>query len=100
MRQRQLEGVYQASNGQEQHNLVVMGVVDCVRFYKYIDLTFLAIDCGRPRAAANGNFTRNIRYNSTITFSCRNGYYIKGIRKANCLSNGLWSNIPPNCIRE
>ncbi|XP_062498995.1 sushi, von Willebrand factor type A, EGF and pentraxin domain-containing protein 1-like [Corticium candelabrum] len=56
------------------------------------------IDCGRPRLTTNGNFTGNTTYNSTITFTCRNGYYMKGIRKAKCLSSGLWSNIPSNCI--
>ena len=33
-------------------------------------------------------------------FSCIEGYYLDGSQEITCISNGLWSDTPPKCIRK
>ncbi|XP_055886163.1 sushi, von Willebrand factor type A, EGF and pentraxin domain-containing protein 1-like [Biomphalaria glabrata] len=59
------------------------------------------VQCAPPGTIANGATTlsepENI-YNSTATFTCDNGYFIRGTATIKCESNGQWSSALPACF--
>ena len=60
---------------------------------------FSVVDCGiLATPPANGKvkvFGRTI--DSVATYSCDDGYYLKGDSFRVCLENGLWSGSAPQC---
>ena len=56
------------------------------------------INCGDPGIAGNGTrIGDNFYYNSTITYSCNDGYNLTGTATLTCLSDGTWSAPMPTC---
>ena len=56
------------------------------------------VNCGDPGIPADG--TRNgdnFYYNSSVTYSCNNGYNLTGTTTLTCLSSGTWSALIPTC---
>ncbi|XP_043555520.1 P-selectin-like isoform X1 [Chiloscyllium plagiosum] len=47
------------------------------------------LNCSHPLA--------DFSYNSTCTFSCREGYVLNGLDTLQCLASGQWSGRIPNC---
>ena len=44
------------------------------------------------------SYSSNSRsYNSTVTYSCENGYNLVGVAERTCLSSGNWSGDTPSC---
>ena len=35
---------------------------------------------------------------TTLNFTCRNGYYLRGVERSQCQSNGMWSEPLPSCV--
>lgn len=61
--------------------------------------------CSRITCPAPGNFNNGEisgtthKYGDEITYSCNSGYTLKGITNSMCQSDGLWSNVAPECLR-
>ena len=56
------------------------------------------VNCADPGIPANGvRNGDNFYYNSTITYSCNNGYNLTGTATLTCLSDGTWSSPMPTC---
>ncbi|CAG5134438.1 unnamed protein product, partial [Candidula unifasciata] len=41
-----------------------------------------------------------LTYQSTVTFSCEQGFRLVGETNLTCLENGTWSNQPPQCLPQ
>ena len=56
------------------------------------------VNCGDPGIPDNGTrIGDNFYYNSTVTYSCNNGYNLTGTAALTCLSSGTWSALIPTC---
>lgn len=54
--------------------------------------------CPYPDPPVNGDlFYEDTVYQSTISYSCNEGYILTGPDSAECLANGTWSNQAPEC---
>ena len=59
------------------------------------------ISCEPPKQLINGIVLGSTyTYESNITFECNTGYSLQGSSSAICLSNKLWSNEGPSCLRH
>ena len=61
------------------------------------------VDCGTPPAAhVNGNqpMYSTTTFGSTVTYTCKPGYFREGNRTIICLADGQWSASAPVCSRE
>ncbi|XP_052245001.1 sushi, von Willebrand factor type A, EGF and pentraxin domain-containing protein 1-like isoform X24 [Dreissena polymorpha] len=55
-------------------------------------------DCGKPHDISNGKVTRGPwTFESTVNYTCNNGYHTVDVTTLKCNSSGLWNNNPPNC---
>ncbi|XP_043969759.1 beta-2-glycoprotein 1-like [Gambusia affinis] len=55
--------------------------------------------CPHPELITNGElFYEDTVYQSTINYTCHEGYMMTGESSAVCLSNGTWSSPAPECI--
>ena len=71
-------------------------------FMDYASFCFFykVITCDDPQPIARGEFTPNVGpyiFNSSITYTCEEGYDIIGEQSAYCQSNGTWSTKTPTC---
>ncbi|MEQ2261898.1 hypothetical protein XENORESO_017637 [Xenotaenia resolanae] len=56
--------------------------------------------CPYPELITNGElFYENTVYQSTINYTCHEGYTMTGSSSAVCQANGTWSTPAPECIR-
>lgn len=54
--------------------------------------------CPTPDAPANGNvFFSSIVFQSTINYTCTEGYVLYGNNSSQCLHTAMWSNPAPQC---
>nr|XP_040042914.1 beta-2-glycoprotein 1-like [Gasterosteus aculeatus aculeatus] len=54
--------------------------------------------CPYPDSLSNGeSYYEDIMFQSTINYTCNEGYTLTGNRSATCLSNGEWSTPVPQC---
>ncbi|XP_061736324.1 beta-2-glycoprotein 1-like [Nerophis ophidion] len=54
--------------------------------------------CPHPRRPVNGEiYYQDTVYNSTINYTCHEGYTLSGPRSATCQANGTWSASKPEC---
>uniref|UniRef100_H3C0L6 Beta-2-glycoprotein 1 n=1 Tax=Tetraodon nigroviridis TaxID=99883 RepID=H3C0L6_TETNG len=61
-------------------------------------LLCIAKSCPYPEPLLNGELEyEDTVYQSTINYTCQEGFIIKGARTLECLSNGQWSNPVPEC---
>lgn len=61
----------------------------------------IVIDCGNLLAPENGNVVvSSTDVGSIATYTCNNGYRIRGVSERECLVNGTWSQEPPICISK
>ncbi|KAJ8002099.1 hypothetical protein DPEC_G00176280 [Dallia pectoralis] len=62
-------------------------------------LKCLAKSCSFPQNPDHGEMVfEDITYQSTINFTCHDGYTIQGASTIECLANGEWSEPPPKCL--
>ena len=63
-----------------------------------ICLMSLAADCGSLANPPNGEVKMSgTTFNSTITFSCNDGYHLVGETTRTCQANGSWSGNESTC---
>ena len=61
-------------------------------------LLLLAIHCRYLSTPANGYLSSNKTiFGTKVTFSCADGYRLKGHSELTCFPNGTWSNSEPSC---
>ena len=61
-------------------------------------LFILAIHCRYLSTPSNGYISSNRTiFGTTVTFSCEDGYRLKGDSELTCFPNGSWSNPEPSC---
>uniref|UniRef100_A0A8V1AMK8 Beta-2-glycoprotein 1 n=1 Tax=Gallus gallus TaxID=9031 RepID=A0A8V1AMK8_CHICK len=54
--------------------------------------------CPAPAPLQHGTIdSRDFHYRSSLSFSCDPGYSLVGSRTSQCMSDGKWSGIPPQC---
>ncbi|XP_024297820.1 beta-2-glycoprotein 1 isoform X2 [Oncorhynchus tshawytscha] len=54
--------------------------------------------CSFPEALDNGDMEfEDIVYQSTINYTCHEGYILQGASTIECLHDGQWSDPPPKC---
>lgn len=54
--------------------------------------------CPYPETPSNGElYYEDIVYQSTMTYTCNEGYILTGAATAECLANGTWSAPTPQC---
>ncbi|POI33495.1 hypothetical protein CIB84_002753 [Bambusicola thoracicus] len=54
--------------------------------------------CPTPGPLQHGTIdSRDFHYRSSLSFSCDPGYSLVGSRTSQCMSDGKWSGIPPQC---
>ena len=59
---------------------------------------FVVISCGDPGIPANGTRTGStFTFDSTVNYTCDNGFQLIGDIRRNCLSSGNWSDDLPTC---
>ena len=60
--------------------------------------TVLAKDCGTLKAPSNGSlFGDRTTYPHDVSFSCDDGFILKGSKLRSCTSEGVWSGTPSSC---
>ncbi|XP_063401402.1 sushi, von Willebrand factor type A, EGF and pentraxin domain-containing protein 1-like [Mytilus trossulus] len=57
------------------------------------------VTCPAKSFIENGRVEGNNAYNSSLFFTCNEGYKVVGQPSLVCLSSGLWSGITPNCTK-
>ncbi|XP_052243416.1 uncharacterized protein LOC127853188 isoform X4 [Dreissena polymorpha] len=63
------------------------------------NITCIIKDCIPPPSLLNGSRTQGkTTFNSSIEYSCNNGYDITGNNIIVCLENGIWSKLEATCI--
>ena len=56
------------------------------------------VDCRDPGTPANGNrILLSTTYRSTVMYSCKFGYKLKGEQSRTCEASGSWSGTLPVC---
>lgn len=67
----------------------------CVFFSRYC---FSAVDCGRPRPIQNGSVIgEKTVYPNFMTYSCDEGFVLRGPSEIKCQTNGTWSKTSSFC---
>ncbi|XP_051775015.1 CUB and sushi domain-containing protein 1 [Erpetoichthys calabaricus] len=57
------------------------------------------VSCGNPGTPSNARvlFNDGLVFSSSITYSCREGYYSTGLLTRHCTVNGTWTGQTPEC---
>ena len=59
---------------------------------------FVVISCGDPGIPANGTrIGSTFTFDSTVNYTCDDGFKLIGDIRRNCLSSGNWSGDLPTC---
>ena len=67
----------------------------------HVFVLFLAISCGHPGVPVHGKINSYVfSYNSSVEYSCNQGYTIVGPKKRVCQANQTWTGSLPQCIRK
>ncbi len=65
------------------------------------NFVFAVVFCSLLANLTNGQvLTTDIVYQSTVTYSCDNGYTLSGNQLRTCQANGQWSGSDPDCDCE
>ncbi|XP_075416413.1 sushi, von Willebrand factor type A, EGF and pentraxin domain-containing protein 1 isoform X2 [Tenrec ecaudatus] len=60
--------------------------------------TCVPIECPKPKEISNGRlFYTSLRYGQTITYTCDQGFRLKGPKALTCLETGDWDVDVPSC---
>ena len=60
----------------------------------------IAIDCGSLKEPSGGSVVSSLTTLWSIAmYSCRSGYLLSGNMTRQCLADGNWSEVMPECIR-
>ena len=55
--------------------------------------------CGRLPPPLNGDvFWESTEFNSNASYSCQEGFELRGTAQRVCMANGFWSERPPRCV--
>ncbi|KAJ6656504.1 hypothetical protein lerEdw1_003793, partial [Lerista edwardsae] len=66
--------------------------------WPFVTLICTAKKCSYPGPLHNGEIQIiDLRYQSSISFSCYPGFILKGAKTSQCLANGQWSEKLPEC---
>ena len=62
----------------------------------------VVVSCGpAPDAPANGQRSvSSTTFQSTVTYTCKQGYTLQGDKNRTCMANGHWSGRAPTCNRK
>ncbi|XP_041089827.1 CUB and sushi domain-containing protein 2-like [Polyodon spathula] len=57
------------------------------------------VSCGNPGTPSNARvlFNDGLVFSSSISYSCREGYYSTGLLTRHCTINGTWTGATPEC---
>lgn len=60
--------------------------------------TCIRIDCGDPGFIENGMVSfSSTSFNSTVEYTCNQGYRMVGASERICMNKNTWSGLPPTC---
>ena len=63
-----------------------------------IFLKFAAVDCGPLPKLLNGSYADGLTtYPNKVTFSCDEGFLLRGSAERVCQANGTWSGTQTKC---
>ena len=64
----------------------------------YTNLTFVVAECSDPGTPLNGRRTATTFVAASIvTFTCNEGFQLRGANNIRCETNGQWSSATPTC---
>lgn len=86
------------------HNCNCFFFFNCNEATHYFSISYVFLDCEeRNKYIENGGVTfehfdtLNVHVGMKATYFCNVGYVITGSHISTCLSDGSWSELPPNC---
>ena len=87
-------------NGVEKLLFVNVSVL-ITKLIKFI-VCLTGVDCGPLPNIADGkvSIAPDTRLRSVATYSCRDGFVLKGYETRECQKDGTWSNEEPACERN
>jgi len=69
--------------------------------FTFITFSSVVLDCGAPDTPSNGGVSYTLTTeDSTVVYSCDDGFVLCGDENRSCLSTGVWSGSVPDCISE
>lgn len=59
----------------------------------------LIVECPPVRIAFGSASTSQRTFGTNVTFSCQDGYKVRGLRELTCMASGRWSGSFPTCTK-